>query len=413
VSSWRYKARNPDTLEIVSSVIQADTDTAARSALRKAGLRPIQIKPIRGSMLGQSTLADVSHRHLRSRRVHLKADLYDSLATLLDAGIPMAMALRTMASSSSRRRSISTLTHSLADSIHSGTALGDALSEHPGWFDDAEIAMINAGQQSGEMSSILKRLAERQSRSGELSSKLAGALAYPLLVTIIGIGVTMFLSTKTLPQLVGILIDAGIDPPRLTMWVMWTGQTAWAHGMWILLGLVLAMAFGAAGFRLWRRRTDGKIPATVSKIIPSVLIRIQTSEAMLSLAELLDTGVTLVDALRIVAPTMRGVLGASLAGVFENAAAKIEQGQTVSCIFDDPVWFAEEHRQLMSAGEAAGELNHTLERIGNRDLRSARRLLDRFAAMIEPAAIVGLAILVGTVVMAAILPLIRLQEIVG
>jgi len=77
------------------------------------------------------------------------------------------------------------------------------------------------------------------------------------------------------------------------------------------------------------------------------------------------------------------------------------------------LWFSEEHRQLMKAGEAAGELPRTLARIGELDLRAARRLLDRFASLLEPGAIVLLAVLVGTVVMAAVLPLIRLQEIVG
>ena len=417
MSSWRYKARDPNTLEIVSSIIQADTDMAARSALRKAGLRPIQIKPIRTSssksMSDQLGLTKLVQRHLRSRRIHLKADLYDSMATLLDAGIPMAKTLRTMASSGSGRRQISTLTHSLADSIHSGTSLGDAMGEHKAWFDDAEIAMIHAGQQSGEMSAILHRLADRQSRSGELSSKITGALAYPMLVTVIGVGVTIFLSTKTLPQLIGILQDAEIDPPRLSMWVMGIGQAAWHYGFWIILGLMMLLIAGAFGMGVLRKRSYAHLPTILAKITPKVFLRIRTSEAMLSLSELLETGVTLVAALRVVAPTMRGFLGTMLAGVFEHAASQIEQGQPVSCIFEDSVWFSEEHRQLMTAGEQAGELSRTLERIGNRDLRSARRLLDRFAAMIEPAAIVFLAVLVGTVVMAAVLPLIRLQEIAG
>jgi len=413
VSSWRYKARDPNTLEIVSSIIQADTDRAARAALRKAGLRPIQINPIKGSISGESGIMRLIQRHLRSRRVHLKADLYDSMATLLDAGIPLARALRTMASSGTGRKRVSTLTHSLADSIHTGVALSDAMVDHSGWFDAAEIAMIRAGEQSGEMSSVLHRLADRQSRSGELSSKITGALAYPMLVTVIGIGVTIFLSTKTLPQLVGILIDADIDPPGLTMWVMAFGQTVWNYGFWILIALVLLLISGVLWIGSLSKKSNGRIPKMIAGATPSVFLRIRTSEAMLSLSELLETGVTLVEGLRVVAPTMRGLLGSMLAGTFESAASRIEQGEPVSCIFEDPVWFAEEHRQLMSAGKTAGELGRTLERIGNRDLRSARRLLDRFAAMIEPAAIVGLAILVGTVVMAAVLPLVRLQEIVG
>lgn len=413
MTSWRYKARDPNTLEIVSNIIQADTDFAARSALRKAGLRPIQVHPINSKVNSQSSLTPMIDRHLRSRRVHLKADLFDSMATLIDAGIPLSKALRTMASARSGRHRISILAHALADSIHAGTSLGDAMSEHKAWFDDAEIAMINAGQQSGEMSTVLHRLADRQSRSGELTSKITGALAYPMLVSVIGVGVTIFLSTKTLPELIGILVDADIEPPALSVWVMMIGQAAWQYGMWILLGILLTLVFVGVISTNLRKRSGRQMPAMIAKLIPRVFLRIRTSESMLSLSELIETGVTLVDALRVVAPTMRGLLGSMLAQSFERSATQIEQGQPVSCIFEDPLWFSEEHRQLMNAGEAAGELSRSLQRIGNRDLRSARRLLDRFAAMIEPAAIIALAVLVGTVVMAAVLPLIRLQEIVG
>jgi type II secretory pathway component PulF len=413
LTSWRYKARDPNTLEIVSNVIQADTDLAARSALRKAGLRPIQIKPVRATKIAQPKFSRFIERHLRSRRVHLKADFYDSMATLLDAGIPLSDALRTMASSGNGRRRSSTLAHLLADAIQSGNSLDTAMSEHGGWFDGAEIAMIRAGQQSGEMSGILRRLADRQSRSGELSSKITGALAYPLLVSCIGIGVTIFLSTNTLPQLVGILTDAGIETPALTGWVMGIGQMIWNHGVWILLAVGVLVIGGALIAGALSGLSNGRIPRLVASTVPSAFLRIRTSESLLSLSELLDTGVTLVDALRVVSPTLRGYLGRLLGQSFLDSATKIEQGQPISCIFEDPVWFAEEHRQLITAGEAAGDLSRTLERIGNRDLRSARRLIDRLAAMIEPAAIVCLAILIGTVVMAAVLPLIRLQEIVG
>ncbi len=413
MTSWRYKARDPSTLEMVSSIIHADTDAAARAALRKAGLRPVRVRPIRSSKTDESWWRLGLDRHLRSRRVQRKADFYDSLATLLDAGIPLSPALRTMGSSRAGQRRAAELAHAMSDAIQGGTSLAEAMRSHRSWFDEAEIAMIDAGQRSGELSAILGRLADRQSRSGELSSKITGALAYPVLVSVIGIGVTIFLSIKTLPELVGILRDAQVEPPGLTLAVMGIGRFVWHNGLLLICGLIASLLLLVTGMRALRRRGVGRFARGVGRCTPGVFLRIRSSEAMLSLAELIETGVTLVDSLRIVAPTMRGVLGSMLAGSLDRAAAKIEQGEPVSCIFDDPVWFTEEHRQLMAAGEAAGEMSRTLERIGRRELRSARRLLDRFAAMIEPAAIVLLAVLVGTVVMAAVLPLVRLQEIVG
>lgn len=413
MSTWRYKARDAKTLQIQSSVIQADTDAAARAALRKAGLRPIAVKPVREARTNTLPLSDFVNRHLRARRVHLKADFYDSLSILLESGIPLSVAVRTMGKSRGGRRRVVVLTHSIADGLQEGRRLSECMADHPDWFDAAELAMIDAGQRTGEMSAILRRLAERQSRSGELSSKLIGAMSYPLLVGVIGIGVTLFLSVKTLPELVGILHDAQIEPPGLTMWVMRIGQFTWANGFWLLMfSLLLPLAI-ALGMRLLSAGIQDRLRQVCTRWIPAVFRRSKSAETMLSLSELLETGVPLVESIRVVAPTMRGMHGQLLARSLEGSADRIEQGEPIMCLFDDELWFSEEHRQMMRAGEAAGELPRTLARIGELDLRAARRLLDRFASMLEPAAIVLLAVLVGTVVMAAVLPLIRLQEIVG
>lgn len=413
MSTWRYKARDAKTLQIQSSVIQADTDAAARAALRKAGLRPIAVKPVRAARTNALPLSDFVNRHLRARRVHLKADFYDSLSILLDSGIPLAVAVRTMGQSRRGRKRVVMLTHSIADGLQNGRRLSECMGDHPDWFDAAELAMIDAGQRTGEMGAILRRLAERQARSGELSSKLLGAMSYPLLVGVIGIGVTLFLSVKTLPELVGILHDAQIEPPGLTMGVMRLGQFAWAYGFWLLIVLMLLPLAAFAMVRVLPNETLERGRHVFTRWIPAVFRKTKSAETMLSLSELLDTGVPLVESIRVVAPTMRGAHGMLLARSLQSSAERIEQGEPIMCLFDDEQWFTEEHRQMMQAGEAAGELPRTLARIGELDLRAARRLLDRLASMLEPAAIVLLAVLVGTVVMAAVLPLIRLQEIVG
>ncbi|MEM9373742.1 MAG: type II secretion system F family protein, partial [Planctomycetota bacterium] len=80
---------------------------------------------------------------------------------------------------------------------------------------------------------------------------------------------------------------------------------------------------------------------------------------------------------------------------------------------DDPIWFTEEHRELLAAGSQAGELPETLRRLGERDRRSAHRLIDRAASLLEPAAIVLLTVFVGVIVLAAVLPIVKLQEIIG
>ncbi|MFG0315164.1 MAG: type II secretion system F family protein, partial [Phycisphaerales bacterium] len=239
MSTWRYKARDNTTQELHCSVIHAETDVAARAALRKAGMRPVMVRPIRSGKQGGSFITSVLHRHKRSRRVPLKADLYDSVSILLSSGVPLSDAVRTIGQSRKGRRGLSELAHSISDQLRDGRPLSACMRDHPDWFDEAEVALVDAGQRMGEMSSILSQLADRQNRSGELSAKLIGAMSYPLLVGVVGIAVAIFLSVKTLPELVGILRDAHIDPPEITAWVMWLGQLVWANAGLIILAVLL------------------------------------------------------------------------------------------------------------------------------------------------------------------------------
>ena len=94
-----------------------------------------------------------------------------------------------------------------------------------------------------------------------------------------------------------------------------------------------------------------------------------------------------------------------------SAADRVERGEELAEAMDDEIWFDAEFRRLLAIGQSTGELDSLLERIGQRYARQAKRLIDRLAALLEPCVILTLAVLVGLVVMAAILPLLRLQEV--
>ncbi|MBO6740740.1 MAG: type II secretion system F family protein [Phycisphaerales bacterium] len=411
MSTWRYKARDLCTQELHCSVIHAETAVAARAALRKAGMRPVMVRPIRSAKRAGTPIAGMLHRHMRSRRIHLKADLYDSISILLSSGVPLSDAVRTIGRSRHGKKCLAELAHSISDQVQGGRALSECMRDHPDWFDEGEVALVGAGQRMGEMGSVLSRLADRQNRSGQLSSKLIGAMTYPILVGVVGIGVAIFLSVSTLPELVGILQDAQIDPPVVTAWVMWSGQLVWANGILIAMASLVLVASIALCVRLLPTGRREQLCGILVCCVPALFRRSCTAETMLSLSELIEAGIPLVEAIRIVAPTLRGVHGGLLARSLQHAASRIEQGQPVSCLFENERWFSDEHRQLMRAGEEAGELPRSLKRIGEMDLRASRRRIDQLASLLEPVAILVLAVCIGVVVMAAILPLIRLQEI--
>ncbi len=386
-----------------------------RAALRRIGLQVIDLRPLRRRGAGGAARAGVRsalrgwvHGYLRHRRRQERAELYDGVATLVASGVPLMESIQTVAGSVHRRRSPTrAMLLDVSEYLRCGASLDLAMVDHPGWFDACEVAMVKAGQYSGTLPEVMRGLAERHERSGELGRKLTGALGYPAVVGCVGIGVVVFLSVKTLPDLVGVLADAGIEAPALTVGVMAFGR--FLAGSWplillailILIGGALALASLAAARRI-------EPPRWLRRCSPRLLRRMAVARLAWQLAELLRTGVPMVEAIRVTAPTVRG---GTLRRRLETAAGRVEHGEDLAAALDDEHWFDAQFRRLLEIGQASGELHDLLRRIGDRYARQADRLIVRLAALLEPAVILALAVLVGLVVMAAVLPLLRLQEV--
>lgn len=436
---WKYTAIPLSTGVTASAAttgeLAGESASEVRAALRRIGLQVIELKPQRRSRSRADTststtvpgdlriaLTRTFVRQLRARRRHERAELYDSVATMLESGLPLLEAVDAIVSSTKSRRSpLRSMLVQLRENLRGGTSLAESMAQHPSWFDPCEIAMVRAGQHGGTLPAVLKTLAERHERSGELSHKLISALTYPMIVTMVAVGVVVFLSVKTLPTLASILIDGGVEVPALTAGVMWFGQflAAW----WWLLAIIALATIVLAPVMVnvvARRpvspgldRTRGESPASglwISRLHPRVMRRMAISRLSLQMAELLRAGVPMVDALRVLAPTMPGLL---LREQLLRAAVAVEHGEDISQALCDEHYFDAEFRRLLDIGQTTGELDSLLERVGLRYARQAARLIDRLSAILEPVVIITLATGIGVVVIAAILPLLRIREVLG
>ena len=410
---WRYRAMltNSTSGEMIAGELAGNSPADVRAALRRIGLQVVDLQPVKRAWSDQRSGLNVIAiarmnfcRHLRHRRISKRAELYDSLATMLESGLQLLESIDTILASTSRRQSsVRTMLTQMREALRSGQSLSHAMQNQPAWFDPSEIAMINAGQHGGSLPAVLRNMTEGHEESRELSGKLVGALAYPAIVAVVGLGVVTFLGVKTLPDLTSILVDAKIEIPPLTARVMQVGQFISNFGLVILLcGVPCLISLSAL------TRFSGGLRARW--LYPKVLRRIAVARLAQQLAKLKQSGVPIVESLRVVAPIGAG-LSSDLQRVVSQAADRLERGADLADAFDDDFWFDAEFKRLLEVGQSSGELGELLARIASRYSRQSTRLIERLAAMIEPAAILSLAILVGTVVMAAILPLLRLREV--
>lgn len=429
--------------------LAADSEAQVRAALRRMGLSPVSLRlarasrprnnprnnprprslswprsgqipgatPLTGAEPGASEASGLlpgsGARRLRSRGAVV--EWCESLSTLLAAGTELSAALDLLAPRAERPSSrllyplralrrdlrIGTLSRSMAERVRAGGSLSEAMAERPDWFGPIEVALVDAAERSGGLDTALAGLAEDLSRADEVRSRIAGALAYPALLALVGVGVAVFLSTVTLPQVAGVLADSGVPLPAPTRALMAFGSIL--AGWWFLAIPLAALLIAASitALRVPRLAASRlRIP-----LVGKAALRAQTASACALLARLLDAGLPLADALPLAAGAASNqAIRAELLSIAES----LRRGRTLAAstgrVFEPVV------RRVLEVREESGELASGLRTLADRQRRSARRLADRLAAALEPAAVLLLAAGVGFVAYAAIAPMLRLAQ---
>lgn len=394
---------------IVHGDIEATSMPDARAALRRIGLEVVSIRSVRrsaGDRTRRSEIARVLDARARARRVSRKIEMLDALSTLLRAGVPLAEAFHTAGSEApgAARDSSVRLLRDLGDRVRAGSSLGDAMSERADWFDEIELGMIRAGEESGDLGHAIDAIRHRLEARDRVESRLASALAYPMLVLIAGIGVTLFLGRSVLPQLVGLLEASDIEPPGLTRAVI-----AIAHAVsspWTVACVVVLFLAGTAFVLSRQVRRSNLLGIALPR--PRMLAERSDVQLLRDMASLCRAGVPLARTIRLIAGSAKGLRRDRLV----TAASRIESGSPVGASLAEAFESRSDVHALLVSSDNAGELGETLKRIADRIARRVERTEARLLAIVEPASIITLAALIGCVVMSAVLPLTRLQEIV-
>lgn len=411
---FRYRAVELATGRLRCGEQGGDSPFAVRASLRRIGLQVESITPVDGTVLPRwlaalaTPLQEILSARRRRRHRAAKADICDGLATLIQAGVPLEQAVASLAGSSARSTGERRMLRSLRDHLREGASCSQACAAHPDWYDRFDLAIIEAGQQAGDLAAMLGDLARHHQRAGALGQKLFVALAYPVVLLVAGLAVLEFMSLGTLPQLVALIEQAKRTPPWLTTTLISLGQ-GFAH-WWPLV--VLGVAGVVAALRWSVERIPVESPCGRwwhGNPLARMRSRVRVAQVAQSLARLRHAGLPLTDALLVVADTahdraLRRLLGRSVEA--------IRRGEDLSAAIAGSRLLDPEFAQLLQLGERSGELTGMLERIAERYQRAAEDSTERLAAVLGPLAIIILAGLIGTLVMACIQPLMQMGDLV-
>lgn len=390
-----------------SGTITADTAALAREALRGRGLVVAGVRPLRPQ--GANPWSALrSGRWLRGgAREAALAELWRNLSVLLRAGIPLVEALDVCLRQ--QRGAIQPVLRQVRESVRSGQALATALATHGGWFDRLTLAVVEVGQRSGALAEALGQLAEYVGRRRAVVNRLTTALIYPAILCLVGTGVVLFLMTQVIPQLLVVLASAGRELPAPTRVLQALSDLVLVY--WPALVLVCAALVGA--FVLLRSNEWGKRwlerLALAIPVLGDLLRQAWISRISLMLATLLRSDVRFTEALRTVREGLTHRLFRDELGRMEQA---IEAGAGIAEPLQHSRLIPPLVVQLLAVGQESGELPRMLDELRRTYEQQVQLAIGRFLAALEPALILTLAIVIGFVVFATLLPILETTRMV-
>lgn len=386
--------------------VDADTARDAREKLRRQQIRVVEMKRIDAS--GGVKRGEKRSFFQFERRANIRelAILTRQFSTLLGSGVHLSEALNVLVEQIQDRH-MGVVFRDLREKIVSGGGLADALSYHPGYFSDLYINMVRAGEASGNLDEVLSRLADYLQAQASLRGKLSAALTYPAVMVVVGFGVVVFLMSYVVPRITQILTkrdEALPAPTEILMTISEVFKQYWWAGLILLVvgGIFLRVSMATEKGRLWFDSTLLRVP-----VIGTLFQKSAISRFTQTLSTLLKSGLPALEALNIVSKVVNNAL---LSKVITEVADRILEGADIATPIRKSRMFPPMVGYMIAIGEQSGELETILDRISETYEEEIDLAIQRLTALVEPVIIIGLAVVVGFIILAVLLPLLQFDS---
>ncbi len=409
---YRYRAVNPAG-EVATGELDAANESEIVDRLRDQGLMPTQIAHAAGAVAAaaQPLAKDGRKRRLFESKIVTRDQLLSltrELATLLRAGLPLDRALELLIGLSPTP-AVATLLQGVRDDVRGGKALSQALATRPEVFSRFYVNIVRAGEAGGALGVVLQRLADTMERNKELRESVKSALIYPVILIFVAVVSVALLLVWVVPQFETTFAQAGRALPLATQLVVTVGKFMrgwwWAVAGGVFLAIVWFRRRGRnPAVRLARDRRLLELP-----LVGDLVAKIETARFGRTLATLLANGVTLLAGITIVKETMTNTV---LANALDGVTAKLREGKGFGRPLAETGLYPKLATQMIMVGEESGRLEEMLGRVADVYDREVQMAVKRFLAVLEPALILGLAVLIGGIVFSILLGVMGMSELV-
>ena len=400
--SFRYEAKRTPTDRVTGTVVAEEKKNAVEQ-LSRLGYYVVSVE--------ETDVSVASDRVVRPpvffRQVSLKetTNFSRELADLLESGIPIVRALDILQEQTSNKVMKSSL-QDIREQCVAGSGLSQALSRHPRIFSELFVILTRAGETAGALDQSLRRLSEFSERQLEIRRKIQAAMAYPVLMAVVGVGTVLVLLIFVIPRMVGIFEDLGQSLPLPTQILLWTSALFTRHFGWLALAFSIFI-WGVLNFfktfqaRLWLDQVKLKLP-----VLGPLIQKIEVGRFAHTLATLLGSGVSTLEALGVSVDT---VGNRTIKNELNACSEAVKTGGRLSAALSAGRVIPFGVVQMIAVGEESGRLEKTLQKISENYEREADQSIKVLMSLLEPLMILVLGLIVGFMVVAILLPVFEIS----
>jgi len=376
----------------------ASSEAQVRADLRRQGVVPSRIKKQgRGLKRGGTiTTADIS---IFSRQ----------LATMLSAGIPLVQAFE-IVGHGHENPAMQKLILAVKTDVEGGSALAEALSKHPLYFDDLFVNLVSAGEQAGALETLLDKIATYKEKTEAIKKKIKKAVTYPAAVLVVALVVTVILLVFVIPAFEDLFKGFGADLPAFTRMVIDLSVFVRQQG-WILAIMAVSAVFTFLYFKKRSRPMRHFLDRVALKmpIIGPILVKAAIARYARTLSTMFSAGVPLVEALESVA-------GATGNIVYEVGVLRMKDevstGQRLQQAMENTGLFPNMVIQMIAVGEESGSLDEMSSKVADFYEEDVDNAVDNLSSLLEPLIMAILGVLVGGLVVAMYLPIFKMGAVI-
>lgn len=394
MTTFNYRVRDPLGKSIAGSLEAGDLDEASQQLTRQ-GYQVLE-------------LDDDGDGSLFPRSVKKSEIIYmtSQMAIMVDTGINLATALEGIMEQE-ENPTLKSVLRDLKSRVESGEEYSSALANHPKHFDRTYVALVRASEQTGGLGAMLDRIANYMRNELETRGKVRGALAYPVIMFVLAVCVTLFLLTFIMPKFTPLFVSKGIELPLPTVVMMGISNSLIGY-WWAWIAGSVAAVFG---FVYGKRTEPGRKAFDYAKInfplCATMFRKVTLSRGIRTLGTMLKSGVGVLDAIELTAEVSGNVYYEKS---WNHVHDQLTQGAQICEALQGNPLFPCTLVQMIGSGEDTGKLDAVLEKVSDYYDREVEMSLKTTTSMIEPLMMVVMGAVVGTIGLSLLLPIFSLSR---